>query len=342
MPKAQPFSPSDKSVSPLSPDGSVKGKKLVKSRVKKLITRKVRKVRHDGEIVEDIVTEEIPDTEMSETSSMRSGRSDALDFMSPSPSIASLTSPPELQSPNDSISSHSSLRVYTDTVEGEPEITTDVQETEETLPDGRVIIRKIIKTRQKQTIVKRVVLEGPEPGDEGQMLPPEMKIYTDATEEEPQVETYRQDLEEHHPDGTTSKKEISKTQTHQVRIERAMVEGPYIPQVVKQTGIPLHPQLPAGENEEVFFDAPEVHVPPQLTKMQSVSKPKFRISMESPPSHEEAPVIVQPEVFEEPHENVRTANRNNRGSSRSSDTRNGDENTFSSSNHSSSSQPKQS
>jgi len=54
------------------------------------------------------------------------------------------------------------LRVYMDTVAGEPETSTDVQETEETLPDGTVVRRRVTTTRQQQTIVKRVVMEGPE------------------------------------------------------------------------------------------------------------------------------------------------------------------------------------
>jgi len=54
------------------------------------------------------------------------------------------------------------LRVYTDTLEGEPETETDVKETEETLPDGTVVRRRVTTTRQHQTIVKRVIMEGPE------------------------------------------------------------------------------------------------------------------------------------------------------------------------------------
>lgn len=37
-----------------------------------------------------------------------------------------------------------------------------MQETEETLPDGTVIRRRVTTTRQQQTIVKRVIMEGPE------------------------------------------------------------------------------------------------------------------------------------------------------------------------------------
>jgi len=54
------------------------------------------------------------------------------------------------------------LRVYTDTLEGEPQTETDVKETEETLPDGTIVRRRVTTTRQQQTIVKRVVMEGPE------------------------------------------------------------------------------------------------------------------------------------------------------------------------------------
>ena len=54
------------------------------------------------------------------------------------------------------------VRVYTDMVEREPEVETDIHEFEDTLPDGAVIKRRVIKMKQKQTIIKRVVMEGPE------------------------------------------------------------------------------------------------------------------------------------------------------------------------------------
>ncbi|ESO11627.1 hypothetical protein HELRODRAFT_190034 [Helobdella robusta] len=170
-------------------------KRIIRSRVRKLITRKIRKTLHNGDVIEDVITEEIPDVDMSETSSVKSGYSDVvLGMISPRSrsSVASATSLGNATSPRrrrGSGSSHSSLKIYTDTVEGEPEITTDVQEREETLPDGRVIVRKTIKTKQKQTIVKRVVLEG---GDDGNMettgcnnfddesFGPALKMYTDA------------------------------------------------------------------------------------------------------------------------------------------------------------------
>ena len=54
------------------------------------------------------------------------------------------------------------VRVYTDTVEADPDVETDVQEFEEVLEDGSVVRRRVTKTKQKQTIIKRVVMEGPE------------------------------------------------------------------------------------------------------------------------------------------------------------------------------------
>ena len=54
------------------------------------------------------------------------------------------------------------VRVYTGTIENDPDIETDVQEFEEVLDDGTVVKKRITKTKQKQTIIKRVVMEGPE------------------------------------------------------------------------------------------------------------------------------------------------------------------------------------
>ena len=63
---------------------------------------------------------------------------------------------------NEDLEDSVAVHVYTDTVEKEPEIETSVKEFEETLEDGTIVKRRIIKTKQKQTIIKRVVMEGPE------------------------------------------------------------------------------------------------------------------------------------------------------------------------------------
>ena len=286
----------DDLASPLFDDG----RRQVKTRSKKLITRKVRKVRHDGEVVEDIVTEEVPvDYGYSDTSSVRSGQSPAA--ISPrTPSVSSLTSPLPLEpmSPGaDSLSSQSSLRVFTDTVESEPEVVTDVQEREETLPDGRVVIRKIIRTRQKQTIVKRTVMEGPSTDDEqpttgsGPLVAagedvqkPDIWTYSDAMEMKPTTETTSKNVEEVLPDGTVVKKSTTTTSTRQLKTDRKVVEGPYVPETVHQV---LQGDAVRPSETAVLPQSPGSHPSPTATKSGGPSRqparPKFRISMESPP-----------------------------------------------------------
>ena len=212
------------------PDGTLVTRRIMKTRVRKIITRKVRKVGPDGEIVEDIITEEIPESEMfSETSSL----SDARELTSPVPSL----SPMEVGSPVESDMDRGGVRIYTDTVEGEPEVETDVQEFEETLPDGTVIKRKVIKTKQKQTIVKRVVMEGPEedlPHSEEQaqailaeadVYEPGLTKYTDTLEDEPEATTDVQEYEETLADGTVVKRRVVTTTEQQMTTERTMMEG---------------------------------------------------------------------------------------------------------------------
>ena len=285
--------------SPLFDDGC----RQVRTRSKKLITHKVRKVRRDGEVVEDIVTEEVPDYGYSDTSSMRSEQSPAV--MSPrTASVSSLTSPLPVEpaSPGaDSLSSQSSLRVFTDTVEREPEVVTDVQEREETLPDGRVVIRKIIRTRQKQTIVKRTVMEGPLADDEqptevsGQLVAagediqkPDIRTYSDAMDMRPSTETVSNDVEEILPDGTVQRKLTTTTSTRQLKTERTVVEGPYVPETVSQAlqGDVLRsdktPMLPQSASPS-SASRPASTTTKTSGSSRTSPRPKFRISMESPP-----------------------------------------------------------
>ncbi len=228
------------------PDGSVVKRRVSKTRVKKVVTRKVRRVGPDGEIVEDVFTEEVPDSELfSETSSVRSGLSDARDYISsPVPSM----SPTELSAQDDG---DAGVRVYTDTIEGEPTVETDVQEFEETLPDGTVVKRKVIKTKQKQTIMKRVIMEGPEselPATEEQAqaildqahYEPEMTRYTDRLEGEPESATDVQEYEEVLSDGTVVKRRVITTTEAQMKTERTVLEGDQVPGFEDE-------MVPAGE-----------------------------------------------------------------------------------------------
>jgi len=56
----------------------------------------------------------------------------------------------------------SQIRVTTDMVEGVPVVTTEVEETEETLDDGTVVTRKVVKTKQSQIVTTSVMVEGQE------------------------------------------------------------------------------------------------------------------------------------------------------------------------------------
>lgn len=122
------------------------------------------------------------------------------------------------------------LRIYTDTQEDLPELETDVQETEEILDDGSVVRRKMIVTQQKQRIVQRVVIEGPEgelPGTEEQaeevlrrlnVHNPECSPDADL---EPSAEI--QEFEEILPTGEVVKRRIVTTTSHQTTESRAVL-----------------------------------------------------------------------------------------------------------------------
>ena len=209
------------------PDGTVVKRRIIHGKARKVVTRKIRRVGPDGEVIEDVITEEVPsDSEvLSEHSSRRSSMSDV-------PISLSATEP---GSPDEYDPERSALKVYTDTIEGEPEIETDVQEFEETLPDGTVVKRKVIKTKQKQMITKRVVMEGPEddlPTTEEQaqvMLmqadQPELSRYTDRIEGEPEQSTNVQEYEETLDDGTVVKRKVVTTTEQQMTTDRMYLEG---------------------------------------------------------------------------------------------------------------------
>ena len=72
------------------PDGTVVKRRAMKTKVRKIITKKIRRVGPDGEVIEDVFTEEVPESDISETSSIRSGFSaDARDVVSPIPYVSS-------------------------------------------------------------------------------------------------------------------------------------------------------------------------------------------------------------------------------------------------------------
>ena len=152
-----------------------------------------------------------------------------------------------------------SLKVYTDTIEGDPEVETEVQEFEETLPDGSIVKRKVIKTKQKQMITKRVVMEGPEdtlPADEEEaqaMLmqagQPEFSRYSDHVQGDPERSSDVQEFEETLEDGTVVKRKVVTTTEQQMTTDRVYLEG--APDDILEADIrDQHRSFPDDDEEE--------------------------------------------------------------------------------------------
>lgn len=126
-----------------------------------------------------------------------------------------------------------SLRIYTDTQQGLPELETDIQETEETLDDGTVVKRKTIVTQQKQRIVQRVVMEGPEdelPESKEQaeevlrqldVIDPELQGSGSSDKPSTEVEEFEEIL----PSGEVVKRRIVTTTSHQTTKENVVLEN---------------------------------------------------------------------------------------------------------------------
>ena len=196
------------------PDGSiVMRKRVVRSST---VTKRIRRVGPDGEVIEEFVDEQSADCEvLSEASSL----SDIRD------------SPVES---DDEGKSARGMRVYMDTNEGEPVTETDVQEFEDVLPDGTIVKRKVVKTTKKQTVTKRVIMDSPEgdvpamTDDQGQwvaMAEPEMVQYGDKTFGEVETSSDVQEYDETLPDGTVVKRRVMTKRTQQMVTERTIVEG---------------------------------------------------------------------------------------------------------------------
>lgn len=147
------------------------------------------------------------------------------------------------------------LKVYTDMQEGIPEVETDVQEFEETLPDGSIVKRRVVKTKQKQTITKRVVVEGPEdelPANEEEAQEMMRRVEEDEpaqnrienrNKDTPETETSVQEYEETLADGTVVKRRIITTTEQQLTTERVVLEGDDF------------------EDDEDYDDGPGDHIP---------------------------------------------------------------------------------
>lgn len=138
----------------------------------------------------------------------------------------------------DPASGKPSLRVYTDTTESAPQVDTDVQETEEVLPDGTIVRRRVTTTQQRHLVSTRVVVEGPEDalpssreeaerlfGEVGAGVPAALTEASDAVPET-KVSSDVQEFEETLEDGTVVKRRVITTTRHQLTTEKVFIGEP--------------------------------------------------------------------------------------------------------------------
>jgi len=193
---------------------------------KKLVTRKVRRIGPDGELIEDFVTDEEEDTR-SQASSRRSSTSDA-----------ALVSP-DGPSPSNSELDLTSIGVYADVVEGEPNIETDVQEFEDTLPDSTVVRRRVTTTTETKTILMRALMPDdvvPDGDEDGSMS---VIRYTDVTEDQPQTVSDVYDTAESQPDGDINRQRIRTTGRRRLTTERKLICGKLDDEQFKDIGLSM-------------------------------------------------------------------------------------------------------
>ena len=131
----------------VQPDGSVVRRRVISTSVRRVATRRRRRRQPDGRVVEFTETLELPGQE-----DVHGGDDQSLSDLTaavPDTDVAGL--------------GHV-VGVHTDTAKsGQPHVDTDVEVVRETLPDGRVIERRIVRTRQRRTVVKRIVVRPDRP-----------------------------------------------------------------------------------------------------------------------------------------------------------------------------------
>lgn len=124
------------------PDGTVVRRRVIRTRVRRTATRRVRRRQPDGHMVEYTETVELPEEEGSESDSQLPELVGAAFDISASGGVAGQV-----------------MGVHTDTEQpGDPQVDTDVEVIRETLPDGRILERRVVRTRRRRTVVKRVVV----------------------------------------------------------------------------------------------------------------------------------------------------------------------------------------
>ena len=115
-----------------------------------VVTRRVQRLSADGSIVERVKSEAVPVS--FGPSSLRPY------FLS-----GDLPSPPDFSPQSDDQQTLvSSVKVYTDTVEAQPCIERRIDKVKEMNSDGEIVMRRVIRVRKRRTIIKHIVIEGPE------------------------------------------------------------------------------------------------------------------------------------------------------------------------------------
>lgn len=133
------------------PDGSVMRRRVIRTSVRRVATRRVRRRQPDGRVVEYTETVELPQEDVAGSDGQLS-------------ELVGAAFDPTSDVSGPGAAADQVVGVHTDTAQsGEPRVDTDVEVVRETLPDGRVIERRIVRTRQRKTVVKRVVVRPDRP-----------------------------------------------------------------------------------------------------------------------------------------------------------------------------------
>lgn len=188
---------------------------------KSVLCKKVRNVGPDGSITEDVCA--VDDDGFSDSSSV----SDIRDL---SPFAFSSTTDDLFLDEYEPGSA--AIQVCTRTEDEDPKIETDMKEYEDVLPDGTVVHRIINKTIERKTFVNHVVIHTPHTGKHpsndltlDNYVEPYLAKYSHRCHGAPEVTTDTQDFEDVLPDGTVSKKRVTRKTEQQLSLERTLLIG---------------------------------------------------------------------------------------------------------------------
>jgi len=204
---------------------------------KRLVTRKIRRIGSDGELIEDFVTVEEDDDGGSIGSATSSRRSSVSD------SAGGLLSPNNDGEPLSPTTSELDLvgavGVFADVIELEPTIDTDVQEFDDALlPDSTAVRKRVVTTTERRMIVMRALLPTDEDGmpdaaaveealdgDRSRRAGSPIVRYTDVTRSEPETVSDLCERTETLPNGQLVKRRVRTTGQRQVTTERTLLTG---------------------------------------------------------------------------------------------------------------------